>query len=107
MFTKMNAMVVMKKTRYDYGYGYNVSINFHQALVDSGAIYADSITVEGMILRLKYVQEVWINHMCIVVLDLETNSPIVAKRRTEKFLEKLDRLLTRYGKCHKKPLTTT
>ncbi len=53
--------------------------------------------VETALLRLKYVDAAWIDHMCIVEANFETSRFDTAQRRAILLKQKIRRVLERYA----------
>lgn len=86
----------------DYYFSITVQVNCLDLLRKTGAIKgADYETVTkfyNAILRLKYVSEFWIDHMCFVIIDTETDNFLLAKKRMKSVMEKVERVFIRYSK---------
>lgn len=53
-------------------------------------------TVNILLERLKYVDEVCLDHQCWVKIDPDTYNPVVAVRRCKIVADKIQRILERY-----------
>lgn len=85
-----------KRTMLPMHYEFRAHVDFLDLLQEVNPSSDDYGKIAARIRKLKYVQDVWIDHMCIIVLGLETNSATVAERRIHCLLGQVERLIRRY-----------